>query len=142
MATGDKMGVFQDEVDLLVGEVFVVVVVMGVVNIVEVVGTPEEHLEECNIEWGALVDVVGEVVVGKVVEKEPRVVDDLELVGGEAAFGGMRWRGLLVGPQCRVVLHIFFGSPFPAISTSLEVCVGLHRFLFFLFWFCWRSCRC
>ena len=35
---------FQNEVDLLVGEaVVVVVVVMGVVNIVGVVGTPVEH---------------------------------------------------------------------------------------------------
>ena len=130
------MGVFQGEVDLLVGEVVVVVVVvMGVVNIVGDVGAPGEHFEECNIEGGALAEVVGEVVVGKVVEKEPKWVDDLELVGGEAAFGGMRWRGLLVGPQCRVVQHIFSRSPFPAVSSSLEVCVGLHRFLFFLFWF-------
>ena len=57
-------------------------------------------------------------MVGKVVEKEPRLVDDLELVGGEAAFGDMRWRGLLVGPQCRVVLHIFFWQPLPRCLFS------------------------
>ena len=93
-ATGDEIGVFRNEVDLLVGEVVVVVVVvMGVVNIVGVVGTQGEHSEECNIEGETLAEVVGEVVVRRVAEKEPGAVGGLELVGGEAAFGDMRWRG-------------------------------------------------
>ena len=66
-STGDEMGVL-----LLVGEVVVVVVVvMGVVNIVGVVATQGEHSEECNIEEGTLAEVVGEVVVRRVAEKEP-----------------------------------------------------------------------
>ncbi len=56
----------------LVGEVVVVVMlVMGVVNIVGVVTSQGEHSEECNIEGGTLPEVVGEVVVRKVAEKEP-----------------------------------------------------------------------
>ena len=65
--TGDEMGVF-----LLVGEVVViVVVVMGVVYIVGVVAAQGEHSEECNVEEGTLAEVVGEVVVRRVVEEEP-----------------------------------------------------------------------
>ena len=79
---GDEVGVF-----LLVGEVVVVVVVvMGVVKIVGVVATQREHSEECNIEEGTLAEVVGEVVVRRVAEKEPAVVSALELVGGGAAL--------------------------------------------------------
>ena len=103
------MGVFQNEVDLLV--VVVVVVVMGVVNIVGVVGTQGEYSEECNIEGETLVEVIGEVVVKRGAEKEPRAVGVLELVGGEAAFGDMRWRGPPMGPQCRTVPHTFLAAP-------------------------------
>ena len=104
-STGDEMGVF-----LLVGEVVVVVVVvMVVVNIVGVVGTQGEHSEECNIEEGTLAEVVGEVVVRRVAEKEPKVVPALELVGGEAAFGDMHLKGL----RCRKVLHTLFWQPLP-----------------------------
>ena len=113
-STGDEMGVLQYEVDLLVGEVLVVVVVViGVVNIVGVVGTQGGHSEECNIEEGTLGEVVGEVVVRRVAEKEPEVVPVLELVGGEAAFGDMRLKGLPMGPQCRTVLHTLFWQPLP-----------------------------
>ena len=98
------MGVLQYEVDLLVGEVLVVVVV---------VGTQGEHSEECNIEEGTLAEVVGEVVVRRVAEKEPEVVPVLELVGGEAAFGDMRLKGLPMGPHCRTVLHTLFWQPLP-----------------------------
>ena len=94
-STGDGMGVLQYELDLLVGEVLVVV--MGVVNVVGVVGE------------GTLAGVVGEVVVRRVAEKEPEVV----LVGGEAAFGDMRLKGLPMGPQCRMVLHTLFWQPLP-----------------------------
>ena len=87
----DGMGVLQYELDLLVGEVLVVVMV--VVNVVGVVGE------------GTLAEVVGEVVV----EKEPGVV----LVGGEVAFGDMRLKGLPMGPQCRMVLHTLFWQPLP-----------------------------
>ena len=111
----------------------VVVVLMGVVNIVGVVGTQGKHSVECNIEGEALVEVVEEVVVEKVAEKEPGVVGVVEFVGVEAAFGDRRWRGLLVGPQCRVGLRTFFGSPFPAFNSPLQICTGLHGFLFFLF---------
>ena len=118
--TGDEMGVF-----LLVREVVVVVVVvMGVVNIVGVVGAQGEHSEECNIEEGTLAEVVGEVVVRRVAEKEPEVVPELELVGGEAAFGDMHLKGLLMGLRCRKVLHTLFWQPLPRcpffLSSSLR----------------------
>ena len=73
---------------------------MVVVNVVGVVGE------------GTLAVVVGEVVVRRVAEMEPEVV----LVGGEAAFGDMRLKGLPMGPQCGMVLHTLFWQPFPAVS--------------------------
>ena len=128
-STGDGMGVLQYELDLLVGEVLVVV--MGVVNIVGVVGAQGE---------GTLAEVVGEVVVRRVAEKEPGAVGGLELVGGEAAFVGMRWRGPPMGPQCRTVPHTFFWQPLPrCLSFSLN-CSWFPCFqcflclLFFSFW--------
>ena len=106
---GDEVGVF-----LLVGEVVVVVVVvMGVVKIVGVVATQGEHSEECNIEEGTLAQVVGEVVVRRVAEKEPAVVSALELVGAEAAFGDVHLKGLPMGLRCRKVLHALFWQPPP-----------------------------
>ena len=47
---------------------------------------------ECSIEGEAVSEVVEEVVVKTVVENETRVVHVVELVGGETAFGGKRWR--------------------------------------------------
>ena len=104
----DEVGVF-----LLAGEVVVVVVVvMGVEKIVGVVATQGEHSEECNIEVGALAEVVGEVVVRRVAEKEPGLVSALRLIGGEAAFGDMHLKGLPMGLWCRKVLHaLFWQSP-------------------------------
>ena len=102
-STGAEMGVF-----LLVGEVVVVVVV-----VMGVVATQGEHFEECNIEEGTLAEVVGEVVVRRVAEKYPEVVPALELVGGEAAFGDMHLKGLLMGLRCRKVLHTLFWQPPP-----------------------------
>ena len=141
-STGDEMGVLQYEVDLLVGEVLMVVVmVMGVVNIVGVVAAQGEHSEECNIEEGTLAQVVGEVVVRRVAEKEPEVVPALELVGGEAAFGDMHLKGLLMGLRCRKVLHTLFWQPLPRclffFSSSLTFpCFhGLPCCWFFFFFF-------
>ena len=95
-------------------------VVMGVVNIVGVVATQGEHSEECNIEEGTLAEVVGEVVVRRVSEKEPEVVLALELVGEEAAFGGMHLKGLPMGLRCRKVLHILFWQPPPRCLFSFS----------------------
>ena len=132
-STGDEMGVF-----LLVGEV--VVVVMGVVNIVGVVATQGEHSEECNIEEGTLAEVVGEVVVRRVAEKETEEVQVLELVGGEAAFGDKRLKGLLMGLQCRTVLHTHFWQPLPRclfffLNLSRFPCFHGHPCCFFSFSF-------
>ena len=136
---GDEVGVF-----LLVGEVVVVVVVvMAVVKIVGVVASQREHSEECNIEEGTLAEVVGEVVVRRVAEKEPAVVSALELVGEGSAFGDVHLKGLPKGLRCRKVLHALFGSPLPAVSSSFQVCCCFHVFMvsfgFFLFLFghCW-----
>ena len=62
---------------------------------------------ECSIEGEAVSEVVEEVVVKTVVENEAGVVYVVELVGGETAFGGKRWRGLLMEPQGRVALITF-----------------------------------
>ena len=133
---GDEVGVF-----LLVEEVVVVVVVvMGVVKIVGVVATQREHSEECNIEEGTLAEVVGEVVVRRVAEKEPAVVSALELVGGGAAFGDVHLKGLLKGLLCRKVLHALFWQPPPRClfffsSLLLFPCFhGLLWFFSFSFW--------
>ena len=121
----------ESKVDLLVGEVLVVVgVVMGVVvvvNIVGFVGAQREISVECNIEGEALVEMVEEKLVEKKAEKEPGVVDGVELVGGETAFVDKRWRGLLVGPQGRLVLRTFFWQPLPRCPFSSSD----------LFWFPW-----
>ena len=110
---------------------------------VVVVGAQRENSFECNIEGEALAEMVEEVVVvEKKAEKETGVVDVVELVGGESAFLDKRWRGLLVGPQDRVVLRTFFGSPFPAVLSPLQICTGLHGFLLFLFGFLWGNCCC
>ena len=133
---GDEVGVF-----LLVGKV--VVVVMGVVKIVGVVATQREHSEECNIEEGTLAEVVGEVVVRRVAEKEPAVVSALELVGGEAAFGDVHLKSLPMGLQCRKVLHAHFWQPPPRCLFffsnlwSFPCFHGLPWFFSFSFWPMW-----
>ncbi len=75
----------ENKVDVLVGEVLLVVgVVMGVVVVVNTVGVvvaPRENSVECNIGAEALAEMVEEVVVEKKAEKEPGVVDVVELVG-------------------------------------------------------------
>ena len=106
-----------------------------------VVATQGEHSEECNIEEGTLAEVVGEVVVRRVAEKEPEVVPALEHVGGEAAFWDMHLKGLLMGLRCRKVLHTLFWQPLPRclffFSSSLTFpCFhGLPCCWFFLFLF-------
>ena len=112
----------ENKVDLLVGEVLVVVVVvmevLVVVNIVGVVGAQREISFEYNIEAEALAEMVEEVEVEKKAEKEPVVVDVMELVGREPAFVDKNWRDLLVGPQSRVVLRTFFWQPLPHCPFS------------------------
>ena len=93
--------------------------VVGVVNIVGVLGAQGEHSVEYSIDGEAVVGVVEEVLVKKEVEKEAGVVNAVELVGGETVFGDKRWRGLLVDPQGRVALSTFFSGSLLAISPPL-----------------------
>ena len=64
------------------------------------------------------------------------MVDVVELVGGEAAFVNKFWRGLLVGPQGRVVLRTFFSSPFPAVLSPLQIVLVFMGSCFFFLSFC------
>ena len=82
-----------------------------------------------------MAEVVGEVVVRRVAEKEPEVVPALELVRGKAAFGDMHLKGLLMGLRCRKVLHTLFWQPLPAVFSSFQVCSRFHVFMVFLVFF-------
>ena len=130
----------ENKVDLLVGEVLVVMVVvmevLVVVNIVGVVGAQREISFEYNIEAEALAEMVEEVEVEKKAEKEPGVVDVMELVGREPAFVDKNWRDLLVGHQSRVVLRTFFWQPLPHCpfySSDLYWSSWIPAFSFWVF---------